>query len=137
MPKKTKTAGVERTLYQNYLKKAEKFHLAAESSFKALNYEAAALASIHCVISSIDAYLVFKSGIRSASERHADAIKLFAEAAGMEEGKPAIRHAEYVLGEKTAVEYFDTLVTEKQASEIIKHTKRFYEWVTERLPKNK
>ncbi|OGF46990.1 MAG: hypothetical protein A2452_01305 [Candidatus Firestonebacteria bacterium RIFOXYC2_FULL_39_67] len=38
-------------------------HKAAGGCLKELNYEAAALACIHCVISAIDAFLVFKLGL--------------------------------------------------------------------------
>lgn len=133
-PEKIKTKSVERNLYRNYFKKAESFHKAAESSIKEFNYEAAALACIHCVISGIDAFLVFKLGERSSSERHSDAIKLLSQAGGTD-SKQAIKHADAVLSEKTAVEYLDVLITEKQALELYKHTDRFFSWLKERIPK--
>ncbi len=130
---KTKTKKVERKLYRNYFKKAESFYKAAGSSIKELNYEASALASIHCVISGVDAFLVFKLGERSSSERHSDAVRLLSQAGGTD-SKQAIKHADAVLSEKTAVEYLDVLVTEKQALELFKHADRFFSWLKERIP---
>ncbi|OGF49643.1 MAG: hypothetical protein A2044_08450 [Candidatus Firestonebacteria bacterium GWA2_43_8] len=134
MSEKIKTKKVEQSRYSNYFKKADSFHKAAGGCLKELNYEAAALASIHCVISAIDAFLVFKLGVRSSSERHSDVLKLLAEACGAD-SKQAIKHADAVLNEKTVVEYLDVLVTEKQVLELYKHADRFFCWVKERIPR--
>ncbi|MFH1073739.1 MAG: HEPN domain-containing protein [Candidatus Firestonebacteria bacterium] len=134
MSEKIKTKKVEQSHYLNYFKKAESFHKAANSCINELNYEAAALACIHCVISAIDAFLVFKLGVRSTSERHGDVLKLLAEAGGSD-SKQAIKHADAVLSEKTVVEYLDVLVTDKQVLALYKHTDRFFCWVKERIPK--
>jgi len=122
----------DKSSYVNYLKKAEQFAEAMKNSFKDRNYDAAALNGIHAIISSIDAVLVFRCGVVSASQNHEDAVGLLIEL--IPEGKTQAKHALEVIKKKTVVEYWDTLSSERDALEIIKHTERFLEWVKTKLP---
>jgi len=89
------------------------------------NYDAAALNGVHAVISAIDAVLVFKGGVVSASLNHEDAVKLLAEIVNEEDTVNQSRHAFAVLKMKTKIEYTDDRITENQALEIEKQTDRF------------
>ena len=85
------------------------------------------------MISALDAFLVFHSGIKSVSDDHLDALVL-RSVSGQADSSTAGRHAERVLMEKTAIEYLDASATEQQASEMFKHTERFFSWLKTRLP---
>ncbi|OGS19443.1 MAG: hypothetical protein A3J83_05460 [Elusimicrobia bacterium RIFOXYA2_FULL_40_6] len=123
----------DKSLYANYLKKALQFEKAMNECFTNKDYDASALNGIHSIISGIDAVLVFNHGIISASYNHEDAIGLLIEL--IPDSKPSAKHALAVIREKTTVEYLDDLCDESDASEIIKHTERFMEWVKTKLPR--
>jgi len=120
--------------YIIYIKKAEQFFKSMESSLAKNQYDSAALEGIHCVISALDALLIQKSGIVSASSRHEDAVKLLTEIWNTEDVKEASKHAASVINMKTAVEYTDLQVNQKQAVELQKHTQRFLTWAKNKLP---
>lgn len=124
----------EKSTYTNYLRKAEEFLKTMKDSVLQKNYDSTALNGIHAVISSIDAILVFRFGVVNASQNHEDAVKLLIELVSDEETKNQAKHALAVIKQKNIVEYLDTLTTENQAREIVKHTDRFFNWIKSKLP---
>jgi len=124
-----------RTTYTVYIKKAEQFFSAMESSLVKKQFDSTALEGIHCIISTIDALLIYRGSIVSASAKHEDAVKLLTEIWDLEDVNEAAKHAFRVLKLKTDVEYTDYQVTEKQAQELHKHTQRFFVWAKTKLPK--
>lgn len=129
IPRKTR----DKSSFRNYLKKAEQFVNTMNDCMIKKQYDSAALNGIHAIISSIDALLVFRAGVVSSSQNHEDAVKLLLEIVIDTETKSYTKHALAVIKLKTTVEYFDSLTTEKQADEIIKHTTRFFEWAKLKL----
>ncbi|MFA5780036.1 MAG: HEPN domain-containing protein [Elusimicrobiota bacterium] len=122
----------DKSSYANYFKKAKQFGETMDKCFNDRNYDAAALNGIHAIISGIDAVLVFRHGIVSSSQNHEDAVKLLIEL--IPEGKTQAKHALAVIRRKTVVEYMDTLCSESDVLEIMKHTERFLAWVKTKLP---
>ena len=122
----------DKTSYGNYFKKAQQFREVMRNCFNGRNYDAAALNGIHAIISGIDAVLVFRHGVVSSSQNHEDAVRLLIEL--IPNGKEHAKHALAVISKKSVVEYWDTLCSESDASEIMKHTERFLEWVKTELP---
>jgi len=135
MTRKIKMRKADAESYKVFFAKSNKFFISAKASLRENNHDAAALACIHSVISGIDSYLTFKTGERSASDNHLDAIFLARQIAFTEDAKTALKHAERVLIEKTSVEYLDVMVSEKKALEMFKHTERFIEWIKSGVPK--
>ena len=127
----------DKSSFANYLKKAEQFLRTMKDSIEYESYDSAALNGIHAVISAIDAMLVFRYGIVSASQNHEDAIRLLIELIPETETKIKSKHALAVIKQKTTVEYWDTLTTASEAREIAKHTERFFEWIKSKLPEIK
>lgn len=125
----------DRITYINYTAKAEQFLKAMRECLKESNYDSAALNGVHAVISSIDALLVFKSGVVSASVNHEDAVQLLIELVEGDDTVKQAKHAYSVIRMKTIVEYADTRITEKQALEMEKHAVRLCDWVKSKLPK--
>ena len=122
----------DKSSYVNYLAKAEQFYEVMKRCYEEKNYDAAALNGIHAIISGIDAVLVFRHGVVSASQNHEDAVGLLIEL--IPDGAAQAKHALAVIKKKTVVEYFDTLCDAAGALEIMKHTERFLSWVKTKLP---
>lgn len=114
--------------------KAQEFLDTMSDSIAQGMYNSASLNAIHVIISSIDALLIFKFGVVSASQNHEDAVKLLIELMSDDETKTNVKHALAVIKQKNIVEYFADLITEKQAKEIEKHVTRFFNWAKSKLP---
>ena len=69
-PKKLKTRSVSRERHSIYLKKAQEFLRASESSIKFGDWDAVGLNAVHAAISAADALLVYYGGLRSTGESH-------------------------------------------------------------------
>ena len=72
-----KTSDVTKSLYTNYLKRAEECIHAARNSFVSQEWNAATINAIHCCIAACDAMCVYFLGKRYAGENHEDVVKLF------------------------------------------------------------
>ena len=77
MTPKLRTRDVTRSLYTNYLKRAEECLHAARSSFAIQEWNAATISAIHSCIAACDAICVYFLGRRHAGESHEDAVNLF------------------------------------------------------------
>lgn len=132
-----KTKAVDKSLYANYLKKAEEFFSAMNSEFSKQSFNSCVLCAVHCAISSADALSVFFSGIRHAGEKHEDAVSLI-ESLPIEKTIIAnkVRQLSALLGVKNSVEYEEKLTTENGAITALKNAERFFLWVKETLRKD-
>jgi len=74
--KKIRSEKIEKSRFNLYLKKASDFYQTMISSYAQNNWNSVGLSAVHCVISATDALLTYKSGIRSASQKHSDIINL-------------------------------------------------------------
>ncbi|MBI4677511.1 MAG: HEPN domain-containing protein [Elusimicrobia bacterium] len=132
-PKKIKTRDVPRERYTTYLRKAKEFLDAVDASLSAGNWNAAGLNAAHCAISSADALLVYKAGVRSAGESHHDAAELLERHFRDEEvGGKAAAYSK-ILSFKNLAAYEDREMRETEAREAAKLARRFFEWAQSRL----
>lgn len=77
MAPKLRTRDVTKSLYTNYLKRAEECLHAAKNSFAIQEWNASTINAIHSCIAACDAVCVYFLGKRHAGESHNDAINLF------------------------------------------------------------
>ncbi|MBI3617235.1 MAG: HEPN domain-containing protein [Candidatus Omnitrophica bacterium] len=135
MTKDIKTSHVPKSSYSNYLKKAEEFFSSAQDSLIKEEWNATGLVAIHSGISSADALLVSLHGVRSASPKHDDILKLLSNLVkhkGLEEN---IGHLRRLIAMKNIVEYDQRLITHSEALSLSRHAERFLAWVKSILPK--
>lgn len=136
MTPKFKTRDVEKSLYANYLKRAEECYHAAKSSFEAQEWNAATISAIHAVIAASDAVCIYFLGKRNASESHNEAAALFKSIkADDEEISTNANRIARILSIKNMAEYEDRLVFRTEAEKALKDCERFLEYVKAKLPK--
>ncbi|MCX5712098.1 MAG: HEPN domain-containing protein [Candidatus Omnitrophica bacterium] len=136
MAPKFKTRDVEKSLYANYLKKAEECFHAAKNSFEAQEWNAATISAIHSVISASDAMCVYFLGKRNASESHNEAAALFKTIkADNEEINTNTGRIARMLSIKSMAEYEERLVFRAEAEKALKDCERFLEYIKTKLPK--
>ena len=136
MTPKFKTRDVEKSLYANYLKRAEECFHAAKTSFEAQEWNSATISAIHAVIAASDAMCIYFLGKRNASESHNEAVALFKtiELDDKEINTNANRIAK-ILGIKNMAEYEERLVFRSEAEKALRDCERFLEYVKSKLPK--
>lgn len=129
-----RTRHVDKSLFRNYLKKAEESLESAKDSLQKERWNAAVISAVHCGISACDALTVFKIGVRHAGERHEDAITLLES---IELPKDVLsnkgRQLSRLLGIKNAAEYEERLMDESEAREAVRDAERFFKLVEELL----
>lgn len=128
------TRPVDKSLFKNYLKKAEECACAMEDAFEKERWNAAVINAVHCCISVADALTVFFEGQRHAGERHEDAIALLQKIeidAKLLAAKT--KQLSRVLRIKTAAEYEEKLMNKSDAEQALKDAKRFFEWAEDTL----
>ncbi len=136
MTPKFKTRDVEKSLYANYLKRAEECYHAAKNSFETQEWNAATISAIHAAIAASDALCVYFLGKRNASENHNEAAALFKTIkADDEEINTNANRISRILGIKNMAEYEDRLVFRTEAEKVIKDCGRFLEYAKTKLPK--
>lgn len=72
-----KTREVAKSLYTNYLKRAEECLHAANNSLAIRQWNAATINAIHSCIAACDAMYIYFLGKRHAGESHEDAVNFF------------------------------------------------------------
>jgi len=116
--------------WKNYLIKAEQFYETAHDAYDKENWNAVGLNAVHAAISANDAVTVHFNKIRSASEKHSDAITLLLEVLPKDEqAKEYSKHLAWLIGRKNLVEYESRLFYKKEAEDSLKHAERFLQWV--------
>ena len=130
-----RTKDVEKSLYTNYLKRAEECLHAAKNSSDTGEWNAAAISAIHCCISACDAMCIYFLGRRHIGENHEDAVKLFkAIKAADEEININANRILRVLKIKNMAEYEERLVFKPEAEKILKDCERLFEFAKKELP---
>lgn len=128
-PKKHKTRYVSRDHYAIYRKKAKEFLNSMEASLRVREWNAAGLNAVHCAISSSDALLVYNAGIRSAGDSHHDITFLLVQHVKDKDAAPKAKTLSKILDYKYLAAYEDREITEAEALELAKITRRFFEWM--------
>lgn len=132
MPIKTKNE----IIWKNYLIKADQFFETAREAYGSENWNAVGLNAVHSAISANDAITVYLKKVRSASEKHSDAVDLLLIVFNNEKGaREYSSHLLWLLNRKNLVEYEARLFYKKEAEDSIKHAERFLRWVKNHLPK--
>ncbi|MCD6312108.1 MAG: hypothetical protein J7M11_06590 [Elusimicrobia bacterium] len=127
--RKIKQKAVVRSKYKIYLCKAAEFYQVMCRAEEIEKWHAVGLNGVHCVISACDAVLVFYLGLRSSSGDHRDIIHLLKRTALVDLDKMANVLCR-VIDKKNLIEYEDRIFTEKEARELAKLVKRFFNWVS-------
>ena len=136
MTPKFKTRDVEKSLYANYLKRAEECFHAAKTSFEAQEWNSATISAIHAVIAASDAMCIYFLGKRNASESHNEAAALFKTIkADDEEINTNANRIAKILGIKNMAEYEERLMFRSEAEKALRDCERFLEYVKSKLPK--
>ena len=132
---KLKTSDVEKSLYVNYLERAQQCIRAAKNSFSKDDWTAAAITAIHCCIAACDAMCVYFLGRRYAGEDHANAVKLFRTINPNDEqiNTNANRFTR-ATRIKNIAEYEERLVFKSEAEKALKDCERFLEYAKKKLP---
>lgn len=134
MVRKLRTRDISRSLYINYLKRAEECLHAAKNSFNSQKWNAATINAIHSCIAACDAMCVYFLGKRHAGESHNEAVTLFKTIKSSQEININANRIARILRIKNMAEYEERLVYESEAEKILKDCERFFEYVKEGLP---
>lgn len=135
MTSKLKTKDIAKSLYSNFLKKAEECFHAAKNSFATQEWNAATINAIHTCIAATDAMCVYFLGKRHAGENHEDVVSLFKtiKCASGEININANRILR-ILRIKNMAEYEERLVYKSESEKVLKDCERFLEFVKKKLP---
>lgn len=125
----------DRSAAVDYFKKATDNYEQMLTAIQSDNANAAATLAIQCAISSADAICVFEKGTRSISQDHFDVCDLVASLP-IEETKEKSKLLRKIIAKKNLVQYERRNIYKDDATEIVKATTRFYQWVKFCLDKN-
>ena len=135
MTLKFRTRDVTKSLYTNYLKRAEECLHAAKNSFAIHEWNSSTINAIHSCIAACDAICVYFLGQRHAGETHNDAVNLFKTIkTGDEEININANRIVRILRIKNMAEYEERLVYKSEAGKVLKDCERFLEYVKKQLP---
>lgn len=135
MTPKFRTRDVAKSLYSNYLKRAEECFHAAKNSFDMKEWNAATINAIHSCIAACDAICVYFLGKRHTGETHNDAVNLFKTIkAGDEELNTNANRIIRILRIKNMAEYEERLIYRSESEKVLKDCERFLEYVKKQLP---
>jgi len=135
MAPKFRTRDVAKSLYPNYLKRAEECFHAAKNSFAIEEWNAATINAIHSCIAACDAMCVYFLGKRHSGESHEDAVGLFRNIKVGDEGiNTNANRIIRILRIKNMAEYEERLVHKSEAEKALKDCERFLEHVKKVLP---
>ena len=130
---KIKTAAVDRSDWSAYWGRAKELYQSMKVNMAEGRLNAAVIDAVQCVISTSDAYTVFRLGLRCTSASHTDAAILFAQAALPQAVNQQVHRLTNVLSIKSHVEYGPSLVRSHDAERIAQDVDRLYLWVAAQL----
>lgn len=134
MSHKVPTKIVDKSLYKNYITKADQFLYTMQEVLLHKKWNAVGLNAVHAVISINDALCIYYSGQKSIGEKHGDAVVLLLTIFSDEEAKKNSNHLSWLISRKSLVEYEARLFFEKEAYEAAQHAERFIAWAKDKLP---
>jgi uncharacterized protein (UPF0332 family) len=135
MTTKLKTRKVNKSLYSNYLKRAEECYISANVCYKNADWNAATICAIHACISACDAMCVYFLGKRHAGKNHNDAVRLFKTISIQSENlNQNANRLNKIINIKNLVEYEERLVYKSEAEKIAIDMERFFNYVRKELP---
>lgn len=135
MPKQISTGGVNKSVYANFLRKAEEFYQSMKDNLDKGSWNSAGLEAVHSAICANDALLIYLHGVKSTSKKHEDAITLLISLVDKEGSKEAASHLRRLILKKNLIEYEGNLFKKEDAEDAAKHAERFLSWVKNQIPK--
>lgn len=133
-PKSIPFKKIEHSKFTIYYKKAQDFYQTMLRAHTEKNWHSVGLEAIHCAISATDALLVYLRGVRSTSKNHLDTVDLLVNQLKIVDTKNYAQNLIKILEMKNLVEYEDRLFTQNEATEILKRTERYFNWIKNQLP---
>jgi uncharacterized protein (UPF0332 family) len=133
MAPKFRTRDVEKSLYNNYFKRAEECLHAAKNSFNNQEWNATTISAIHSCIATCDAMCVYFLGKRHAGQNHNDAVALFKAIKYGEEINTNANRIARMLRIKNMAEYEERLIFKSEAEKGLKDCERFLNYVKKQL----
>lgn len=132
-PRKLKTKTVEKSDYKIYIKKAKDFYDTMLKAQDAGKWTAVGLNAVHCAISCCDAMLVFHLGVRSIGEDHMQVADLLTRLP-QKGANSEMATLKRIIAKKNLIAYENREFHQLEATDILKLTERFYNWVLSNLP---
>lgn len=130
---KIQTATLPRHHYRDYQKKGTEFLSVMQICLNDGQWDAVVLNGVHAAISITDAFLVFRSGIRSTSQKHDDTVVLVRQHIPSKElGGHDVRLSR-ILNFKNLVSYQPVVMNESKARQFAKDVERYFEWASKLL----
>lgn len=113
----TRVKHVSREKYIKYRQKAEQFFEGMQSEYENGRYGTSVTMAVHCAISWVDAFTIFRLGKKSSAQSHVEAITLLKDSRTSNQSEKArICQKLYQLIEmKTPAEYDDTIMSKSDA----------------------
>jgi HEPN domain-containing protein len=124
---------VDRSLYTNYLQKAEEMLDVAKYAAGRSKNNAAVAASVHCAINAIDAFAVFYLG-RRHSGGHEGALGIIKGALTEGEFRELTKQFGGLIALKNEAEYQPDLMKASQARDAVARASRILSKVKQKLP---
>jgi HEPN domain-containing protein len=131
-PKQIPTRREDRSLAQNYLRKADELRRSARDNLTNRRWNAACFDAIHAGINCADAVLVFRHGLVSTSPHHPDVIELLRRHLDREADAPCGTLSR-LIARKHVVEYESRLATEREASDAVDRADELFLWAKDRV----
>jgi hypothetical protein len=131
-----RTRKVDKARSVSYRERSDQYDASARAAAELRHWDAAVGNAIHAAISMTDALTVGHLGMRSASQDHAEAVKLFHQLSfAKKELDDNGSHLSMLLDLKTFAEYEDRRLREKDWEEAERRLSRFRAWAVKKLPK--
>lgn len=123
-----KTRAEDRSKAAIYWRKALRFAHAARTNAEQEDWDPAVANAVHAAINMTDAVVIHYVGLRSAGDSHFDALNLLPTTDMPADARTALaRHLDALLSVKTLAQYEGRLLTQKDASNALKHMERAFE----------
>jgi HEPN domain-containing protein len=124
---------VDKSLYRNYLQKAEEMLDVARYAADRSKNDAAVAASVHCAINAVDALAVFYFGKRH-SGGHEEALGAVKGALSEAEFRDVAKQFTGLIALKNQAEYQPDLMKDSQARDAVTRASRIISKVKQKLP---
>jgi hypothetical protein len=97
-------------------------------------WNAVALLSVHCLISTADTVLVYRQKIRSSGEHHQEVAILLGRDRELPDLDRALNHLRKGLAKQNLAAYEDRELSTSEVGELADRADRFYDWASKLLP---
>ncbi|MBU0591713.1 HEPN domain-containing protein [Candidatus Micrarchaeota archaeon] len=129
---------VSRERYLIFKKKADEYYAGMEKEYGNGRYNNCVTMGVHCTISYVDAFTVYKLGTKSSAQNHAQAINLLKDAKALDEKEKArvCNLLSQIIEMKTPAEYEDRKISKAEAQKtkhLCESIQKFFEKEFEKI----